>query len=88
MSSGAKNGLVSVDLNEKTGISGKWLPNSDTVEWFCLIEYILVVTLNRPPVNSLNLELLKDIASTLDDLESSRSRGMILTSVNKIFKFF
>lgn len=63
MSSGANNGLVSVDLNEKTGIS--------------------VVTLNRPPVNSLNLELLKDIASTLDDLESSRSRGMILTSSSK-----
>ncbi|KAG4066464.1 hypothetical protein HA402_007100 [Bradysia odoriphaga] len=63
LSSGANNGLVNVDLNEKTGIA--------------------VVTLNRPPVNSLNLELLKDISSTLDELESNKSRGMILTSASK-----
>lgn len=42
---------------------------------------IAVVTLNRPPVNSLNLELLTDISKTLDDLESNKSKGMILTSV-------
>lgn len=48
---------------------------------------ILVVTLNRPPVNSLNLELLSDISNTLDDLESSKSRGMILTSVSKFLQF-
>lgn len=42
---------------------------------------IAVVTLNRPPVNSLNLELLQDISKTLDDLESNKSKGMILTSV-------
>lgn len=42
---------------------------------------IAVVTLNRPPVNSLNLELLSDISKTLDDLESNKSKGMILTSV-------
>lgn len=42
---------------------------------------IAVVTLNRPPVNSLNLELLTDFSNTLDDLESNKSKGMILTSV-------
>jgi Delta3-Delta2-enoyl-CoA isomerase len=38
------------------------------------------VTLNRPPVNSLNLELLSELNTTLDDLQNNRSRGMILTS--------
>lgn len=41
------------------------------------------VTLNRPPVNSLNLELLKAISETLDDLQNNKSRGMILTSSSK-----
>lgn len=40
------------------------------------------VTLNRPPVNSLNLELLTAISKTLDDLQNNKSRGMILTSVS------
>lgn len=62
LTSGATN-LVSVDMNDKTGIA--------------------VVTLNRPPVNSLNLELLTDISRTLDDLESNKTRGMILTSSSK-----
>ncbi|KAJ6649931.1 Enoyl-CoA delta isomerase 1, mitochondrial [Pseudolycoriella hygida] len=44
---------------------------------------IAVVTLNRPPVNSLNLELLTDLSKTLDELESNRSKGMILTSSSK-----
>uniref|UniRef100_A0A182URU8 Uncharacterized protein n=1 Tax=Anopheles merus TaxID=30066 RepID=A0A182URU8_ANOME len=38
------------------------------------------VTLNRPPVNSLSLELLQAISQTLDDLQNNKSRGMILTS--------
>lgn len=38
------------------------------------------VTLNRPPVNSLNLELLKEISVALDELQNNKSRGMILTS--------
>lgn len=47
-----------------------------------------IVTLNRPPVNSLNLELLSAISKTLDDLANNRSRGMILTSVSTIFTCF
>lgn len=40
--------------------------------------------MNRPPVNSLNLELLTDLSRTLDDLEANKSKGMILTSVRSI----
>lgn len=44
------------------------------------------VTLNRPPVNSLNLELLTEFSATLDDLQNNKSRGMILTSSsNSVF---
>lgn len=39
------------------------------------------VTLNRSPVNSLNLELLTAFSKTLDDLLNDKSKGMILTSV-------
>lgn len=42
---------------------------------------IATLTLNRPPVNSLNLELLTDIATALDEVELNRSKGLILTSV-------
>lgn len=38
------------------------------------------VTLQRPPVNSLNLELLQDISKSLDEVGKNKSRGMILTS--------
>lgn len=43
---------------------------------------IAIVSLNRPPVNSLTLEFLNEIAETLDDLERNKSKGMILTSVS------
>lgn len=39
------------------------------------------VTMNNLPVNSLNLELLKELSSSLDQLTRNNSRGMILTSV-------
>jgi hypothetical protein len=42
------------------------------------------VTLNRAPVNSLNLDLLSEFSKTLDDLQNNKSKGMILTSVRKI----
>lgn len=43
---------------------------------------IATLTMNRPPVNSLNLELLTDISQALDQVEANRSRGLILTSVS------
>lgn len=42
---------------------------------------IATLTLNRPPVNSLNYELLQDISVALDDVAKNRSKGLILTSV-------
>lgn len=43
---------------------------------------IAVVALNRPPVNSLNFELLEAFHQTLVQLETNRCRGMILTSTS------
>lgn len=42
---------------------------------------IAYVTLNRKPVNGINLELFEGLSNTLDDLESNKTRGTILTSV-------
>ncbi|XP_059476411.1 enoyl-CoA delta isomerase 1, mitochondrial-like [Neocloeon triangulifer] len=42
---------------------------------------IATLTMNRPPVNSLNLELLQGLSKALQELEDNRKcRGMILTS--------
>nr|XP_034831138.1 enoyl-CoA delta isomerase 1, mitochondrial-like isoform X2 [Maniola hyperantus] len=41
---------------------------------------VAIMTLQRPPVNSLNLELLKEISSSLDEVAKNKSKGMILTS--------
>lgn len=43
---------------------------------------ISTLSLERPPVNSLNLELLQQISGTFDHLEKSKCRGLILTSSN------
>lgn len=37
--------------------------------------------MNKPPVNSLNLELLDEIKTQLTQLKNDKVRGMILTSV-------
>jgi len=41
-----------------------------------------LVQLNRPPVNSLNLEFMQSIITTLDEVEKD-SKGMVLTSTSK-----
>jgi 3,2-trans-enoyl-CoA isomerase len=41
------------------------------------------ITLNRAPVNSLNLDLLKDLSKALDYALDNRSRGVILASSAK-----
>lgn len=43
---------------------------------------ISTVTLQRLPVNSLNLELLQELCTIFDALEKDKSRGMILTSAS------
>ncbi|XP_045766746.1 enoyl-CoA delta isomerase 1, mitochondrial-like [Maniola jurtina] len=41
---------------------------------------VAIMTLQRPPVNSLNLDLLKEISNSLDEVAKNKSKGMILTS--------
>ena len=47
-----------------------------------LFSFLFSVQLNRPPVNSLNLEFMQSIISTLDEVEKD-SKGMVLTSTSK-----
>ncbi|XP_055851761.1 enoyl-CoA delta isomerase 1, mitochondrial [Episyrphus balteatus] len=44
---------------------------------------IATLTLNRPPVNGLNLDLLTSIKKSIDEIENNRSKGLILTSSSK-----
>ncbi|XP_013098387.1 enoyl-CoA delta isomerase 1, mitochondrial [Stomoxys calcitrans] len=47
---------------------------------------IAILTMNRPPVNGLNLDLLSDIHKSIDEIESNKCRGLILTSAsNAVF---
>ncbi|KOB69773.1 Enoyl-CoA delta isomerase 1 [Operophtera brumata] len=43
-------------------------------------EGIAVLTMQRPPVNSLNLDLLQAMSSSLDEVAKNKCKGMILTS--------
>ncbi|ALC38333.1 CG4594 [Drosophila busckii] len=43
---------------------------------------IATLTMNRPPVNGLNLELLTDLNNSIQEIEDNKSRGLILTSSN------
>ena len=44
------------------------------------------LSLNRPPVNSINLDLIIAFDNALIEIEKNKSRGLILTSVNIQFK--
>lgn len=46
---------------------------------------LATVTLQRAPVNSLNLEILADLKQALKELETNKCRGAILTSAYKTF---
>ncbi|XP_058984365.1 enoyl-CoA delta isomerase 1, mitochondrial-like isoform X2 [Musca domestica] len=43
---------------------------------------VAVLTMNRLPVNGLNLELLRDIRNDIDEIEGNKCRGLILTSAS------
>lgn len=43
---------------------------------------ICTVNLNRPPVNSLGLEFMREIVDAIDMVEKD-GRGLVLTSTNK-----
>jgi 1,4-dihydroxy-2-naphthoyl-CoA synthase len=40
------------------------------------------ISLNRPPMSNFTLELLQEFSRALDEVESNKHKGMILTSVN------
>lgn len=42
---------------------------------------LTTLTLNRPPVNGLNLDLLKELYATFSALEDTKPKGVIITSV-------
>ncbi|XP_014248276.1 enoyl-CoA delta isomerase 1, mitochondrial isoform X2 [Cimex lectularius] len=47
---------------------------------------VATVSMNRPPVNSLNYDLLETLYKTFSQLETDKCRGMILTSTSsKVF---
>lgn len=41
---------------------------------------VAVISMGRPPVNSLNLELLTELTTTLNDVKKQKCKGIILTS--------
>lgn len=41
---------------------------------------VLVVSMARPPVNSLNVELLNELTTTLNEAKKQRVKGIVLTS--------
>jgi enoyl-CoA hydratase/carnithine racemase len=40
------------------------------------------IALNRPPMSNFTLELLQEFSKALDEVESKKYKGVILTSVN------
>lgn len=42
---------------------------------------IATLTMNRPPINALNVELLQNLHRSIQEIEANKSRGLILTSV-------
>ncbi|XP_039488388.1 enoyl-CoA delta isomerase 1, mitochondrial [Drosophila santomea] len=43
---------------------------------------IATLTMNRPPVNSQNVQLLLDLQASISEIENNKSRGLILTSAH------
>lgn len=43
---------------------------------------VAILTMQRPPVNSLNLDLLKELSNSLDEVAKNKNTGLILTSVS------
>lgn len=46
-------------------------------------EGIATLTMQRPPVNSLNLELLQNLNKAFDEVAKNKCKGLILTSVSQ-----
>lgn len=57
-------------------------PGRPLVELSIDKEGIATVQMQRAPVNSLNVELMRAIHDSVSDLEKDKCKGMILTSVS------
>lgn len=45
-------------------------------------EGIATLTMQRPPVNSINLEFLQELNGALDEVQKNKAKGLIITSVS------
>lgn len=45
---------------------------------------IATLTMNRPPINALNVDLLQDLHRSIQEIQENKSRGLILTSVRQL----
>ena len=59
--------------------------NSSLVDLAVGNDGISIMTLQRPPVNNINLDLLQDMNKALDEIEKTKSKGLIITSVSSYF---
>ena len=48
---------------------------------------IATVLMSRPPVNSLNLELVSELTNTMVQIEKDKGKGMIISSVSYLCVF-
>lgn len=44
------------------------------------------LSMNRPPVNLLNLELINSLTRSMKEMEQNKCRGKILTSVSLVYE--
>lgn len=51
-------------------------------------EGIALITMKRPPVNSLNLELIQEISNAVDAVQNNQCKGLVLTSVSAYFIYY
>ncbi|KAL7741641.1 hypothetical protein ACLKA6_019408 [Drosophila palustris] len=73
-----------VSLTPRTAEIGRYL---STATKLTIVEVndktgIATLTLNRPPINALNLEFLRDVQQSIQEIEHNKSRGLMLTSGN------
>ena len=54
-------------------------------DYVCFCLGVATVSMSRKPVNSLNLDMLSDMSSALDQLHADKAcKGLVLTSVCKM----
>lgn len=73
-----------VKLEEKQGSYCTILSTSCCLNIHCIKSHetgYAVVSMHKPPVNSLSLEMIQALSQSLSELEKNKCKGIILTSV-------